>query len=444
MFIINADTTGLNEDFTKGVLAHEFQHMIHWYRDRNEEGWMNEGFSELAAFLNGYDTGGFDYIFSANPDLQLNDWPNDPDATTAHYGSSFLFLTYFLDRFGEDATKAVVAEPENGLDSIDKILTDLNEKDPTTSKPVTADDVFTDWTVTNYLDDPSVEDGRYAYHNYTGAPTVFDTDTTSDCQGDWQSGTVSQYGADYIHFYCPGDFTLSFQGEGEVGVIPQGAHSGKFAFWSNKGDEFDMTLSHSFDFTNVSGDISMDYYTWYDLETDYDYLYLAASEDGQIWQILNTPDCTDTNPSGNSYGCGYNGESGGYIKQSVDLSQFAGKQVQLRFEYVTDAAVNGEGLLLDDISIPAIGYSTDFESDDGGWDAAGFVRMDNQLPQTYRVSIIHLGSSISVQSFDVDPAQAIQATLHIANSSELVVLVVSGTTRYTRQEAPYYYSARLN
>ena len=42
----------------------------------------------------------------------------------------------------------------------------------------------------------------------------------------------------------------------------------------------------------------------------------------------------------------------------------------MRFEYVTDAAVNGEGLLLDDVSMPQINYSSDFESDDGGWEAA--------------------------------------------------------------------------
>ena len=44
MFVFNADNTSLDEEFTYGVLAHEFQHMIHWYRDRNEATWLNEGF----------------------------------------------------------------------------------------------------------------------------------------------------------------------------------------------------------------------------------------------------------------------------------------------------------------------------------------------------------------------------------------------------------------
>ena len=125
MFMLSADNTGLNETFTYGVLAHEFQHMIHWYRDRNETTWMNEGFSDLAMFLNGYDVGGTDQLYVMNPDIQLTYWPTDPNQTGPHYGAAFLFLTYFLDRFGETATKALVAEPSNGMVSIDQLLADL-------------------------------------------------------------------------------------------------------------------------------------------------------------------------------------------------------------------------------------------------------------------------------------------------------------------------------
>ncbi|NOH00904.1 MAG: hypothetical protein HND47_02460 [Chloroflexi bacterium] len=58
MFLFNADNTFLGSDFTYGVLAHEFQHMIHWYNDLNETSWLNEGSSELASFINGFDPGG--------------------------------------------------------------------------------------------------------------------------------------------------------------------------------------------------------------------------------------------------------------------------------------------------------------------------------------------------------------------------------------------------
>ncbi|MCK7481996.1 MAG: immune inhibitor A [Candidatus Moduliflexus flocculans] len=134
-----------------------------------------------------------------------------------------------------------------------------------------------------------------------------------------------------------------------------------------------MMLTREFDFTSVSGDITFSFRTWYDLEKDYDYLYFEVSEDGKNWQIITTPSGTAEDPSGNSYGWGYNGATNGWIQEEIDLSQYAGKKVQVRFEYVTDAAVLGEGFLLDDVSVDAISYSTDFETDDGGWQAAGLL-----------------------------------------------------------------------
>jgi len=437
MFVINADNASLDDPYTYGVLAHEFQHMIHWYRDRNEESWLNEGFSELAAFLNGYDPGGFDYIFAQDPDLQLNDWPNDPDATTPHYGASFLFVAYFLDRFGEEATKALVAHPDNGMDSIDAVLEEIGARDPTTGQPLGADDVFVDWTLANYLQDPKAANGRYGYQRYTSVPGFYPAETLDTCDSASISGEVHQYAADYIEITCSGRFVIQFEGNQEVGVLPVDAHSGQYAFWSNKGDESDMTLTRTFDFTEVSGPITLTYYTWYDLEKDYDYLYLLASENGEDWQILTTPSCTTADPSGNSYGCGYNGSSGTYIREQVDLSQFAGKKVTLRFEYITDAAVNGEGLLLDDIAIPEIGYSTDFEHDDGGWQADGFVRIQNRLPQTFRLTAIQQGKTTRIQPIPLDEAQRATFEVNLAPGEKLT-LVVSGTTRFTRQPANYW------
>jgi immune inhibitor A len=442
MFFINADNQNLSSEYTYGVLAHEFQHMIHWYRDRNEETWMNEGFSVLAEFLNKYDIGGFDFAYTANPDLQLNDWSTNSEENPPHYGESFLFLDYFLDRFGETATKALVGEMENGLDSVDKALADIGKVDPVTHKPPTADDVFADWAVANYLHDPAVGDGRYVYHNYPDAPSVKVTEKITQCPVDNQKRDVKQYGVDYILLSCSGSYTLNFTGSTQVGVIPENAHSGSFAMWSNKGDSSDMTLTHSFDFSSQSGPLTLDYWTWYDLEKDYDFVYLEASEDGADWTILKTPSGATNDVSGNSFGWGYNGSSQGWIDEKVDLSQFSGKKMTLRFEYVTDDAVNGEGFLLDDISIPEINYHTDFESGNDGWTDKGFVRLENSLPQTYRVELITMGDKTSVQNVALSPEQTASIPIHISQGIKQVVLVVSGSTRFTRQPATYQFSVQ--
>jgi bacillopeptidase F (M6 metalloprotease family) len=140
-----------------------------------------------------------------------------------------------------------------------------------------------------------------------------------------------------------------------------------------------MSLTRSFDFSNVSGPLSLDYWTWYDLEEDYDYLYLSVSTDGENWQILTTPSGTPLDPTGNSYGWGYNGRSGGgdtaqWIEESIDLSQFAGQVVQV--PSITSQMPQERGrILLDDIS-SLKSTTSDFEADaavgNGGW-----VRIEN-------------------------------------------------------------------
>jgi immune inhibitor A len=445
MFLLNADTIRLNEQFTYGVLAHEFQHMIHWYQDRNETSWLNEGFSELAVLLNGYNMGGFDFAFISNPDLQLNDWPNDSSATTPHYGASFLFAVYFLDRFGDEATQSLVRHPENGLASVDVVLREINATDPLTGQPILADDLFQDWVIANYLGDSRVSDGRYAYKLYSRAPQASATETVRDCPATLDGRTVKQYGTDYIKITCKGDFTLRFEGSTQTRLLPAAAdaYSGLYAFWSNKGDESNMTLTRAFDFSEISGPIDISYYTWYDIEDDYDYLYLVASTDGgETWQILITPSGTGENPSGNSYGWAYNGKSNGWIRETVDLSQFAGQEVLLRFEYVTDAAVHGEGFLVDDISIPAIDYFTDFESDDGGWEAAGFARIQNQLPQTFTLVLIYRGSDTRVEKLELPADQVIEIPVSIGGEVSEIILTVSGTTRFTREVGVYSVTIR--
>jgi immune inhibitor A len=441
MFMLNADNIRLSQKFTYGVLAHEYQHMIHWYRDRNETSWLNEGFSELAAFINGYYESGFDSIYLANTDVQLNDWPNNPNSTTPHYGSSFLFVNYFFNRFGEEATKSLVQHAGNGLDSIDEVLKNINAKDDIDGEQITSDDLFADWIVTNFVQDKNIGDGRYYYENYTQAPKAAITEKINECEFDWKERTVAQFGVDYIELKCNKDYILNFKGNNITNVFPESSYSGEYAFWSNKGDESNMILSRTFDFSDVQGPISMTFMTWYDIEIDYDYVYLTASTDGKNWQILETTTCTKNNPTGNSFGCGFNGLSNGWIKQNVDLSSFTGQTVELRFEYVTDAAVNGEGFLLDDIQVSAIDYYSDFEEGNSGWISEGWARINNLLPQTYEIIVLeYKAGKVSINRIDLPPTQEIQIPIS-GKLNNKTFLIVSGTTRYTRQPAYYEFQS---
>ncbi len=198
----------LSDEYTYATLAHEFVHMIQFPTDRNDVSWINEGFAEVGSFLNGYYSPGADYLYAQNPDLQLNTWvdSSSPDFG-AHYGQAFLFLSYFLDRFGEDATKALTDNPMNDLPSVDDTLAKLHITDKQTGKQITADDVFMDWADALYLKDGNIGDGRYTYHNYTNAPQTSATDTIDSCPQSKMDRTVNQYGIDYIKITCSGNYT---------------------------------------------------------------------------------------------------------------------------------------------------------------------------------------------------------------------------------------------
>jgi len=441
MFFINSSSS-LGGSYVYSIMAHEFQHMIHWYQDRNEESWLNEGFSELAAYLNGYYGGGFDWLYLNDPDLQLNDWPDQIGDSRPHYGASYLFLNYFLDRFGEQATRVLVQDQQNGLASVDSTLQQIEATDHQTGEPITTDGFFLDWAITNYVMDGSIGDGRYIYHKNPSVSQTRVTETVSTCPFEPAARTVHQYGVDYIRITCVGDFTLHFNGATSARIMEADAHSGSYAYWSNIGDISDMTLTHEFDFTSTPAPITFSYWTWYDLEKDYDYVYLEASTDGQHWQILSTPSGTANNPAGNSYGWGYNGRSDGWIQESLDLSKFSGQRVSLRFEYVTDAEIYARGLFLDDVSLPAIGYAADFEADNGGWQAAGFVRIQNQLPQTFRLALVVAGKNeTTVHIIPLHRDQTADVPLHLI-WGEQATLVVTGTTRFTRELAAYQIEIR--
>ena len=437
MFYVNADATGPGDSSLPGTLAHEFQHMIHWFNDRNEETWMNEGSSVLSEFLNGYGADGFDASFTRDPDVQLNAWSEGGPGfdSIPHYGAAFLFMTYFLDRFGEAATQELVSHPENGLKSVQSVLGELNLVDEQTGAPYSAVDLFGDWAVANYLNDLTLENGRYGYSNYPQMPTIIGpTERFRSCPVDPVQFTVHQYAADYVEFDCEGAYTLSFIGSRQIRVTPADQHSGRFVFWGNRQDESDATLTRLFDLTDASS-ATLTYWAWWAIEENFDYVYLEASTNGEIWTILETPGGTDFNPTGNNLGWGYHYNSGGgdtseWVQESVDLSPYVGQQVYIRFEYITDAAVNRPGFLLDDLAIPEIGYSTDFESGADDWEAAGWVRFDNLLEQTWSVQMITNNETDVVRV----PITAGRADIQLTGPA---TVVIAGTTPFTTEVASY-------
>ena len=439
MFLINADSVKLEDHYILGTIAHEYQHMIHWYLDKNEETWVNEGFSMLAEQVNNYSPGGFDWNYMQNTDMQLNDWSTGDSDNSAHYGASYLFMSYYLDRFGEEATKKLVAHKENGFIAMDSVAKELNLINPDTQKPYTGEEIFSDWSVANLLQKSGIANRRYDYKSHSPYKMNL-TEALYSCPQKIQRD-VHQFGVDSIKLECNNVKSFTFKGEPFVKVIPvDQAPSGDYFYWSNIGDESNSSLTRDFDLSQATGESKLKFKAWYDIEVDYDYAYVSATTDGQNWTIIDSKTCATDNPSGNSFGCGWTGKSKGWIDEEVDLSAYNGKVVTLRFDYVTDAAVHSHGLALDNFNLESIGYSEDLEENEGAWNGQGFVRIQNVLPQTYVVSVIRYGSQTTVEHHFVKGDDALTITLEKTPNEENVVILVSGSSLGTRQKAKYQIS----
>jgi immune inhibitor A len=433
MFYLSLSGIAPGTDLYDGVLAHEFQHMIHWANDRNEETWVDEGCSELSAHLNGYDPGGFEWAYIADPDVQLTNWPS-AGSSAANYGASYLFMRYFLGRFGPEATQAVVARPENGSVGFNAVLAAYD---------LTFEDVFADWLVANYVDNlalaASAIDPVYAYADADIGPVSIDVSHSTYPVS--RESTVHQYAADYIQLQGVGDFTIEFEGDTEAWLVPADAYSGRYAWWSNRSDDSDVMLTRAFDLSGLET-ATLQVRMWYDIEEDWDYAYVEASiDDGQTWDLLVGPSMRVSNPNGNSFGPAYTGQSAGWTTETFDLSPYAGHSILLRFEYVTDDAVHRAGWLIDDVRIPELNFADDMESGTGDWHSRGFVYSDNRVPQGYLVQLIALGQTVSVLPLATDDSGYGRIELRgLGAEIDTAVLVIAAVAPSTTQAATYRYA----
>ena len=438
MFYINVDNNKPGTKFYNGTLAHEFQHMIHWYQDKNETTWLNEGSSELASELNGLGrTSGLrpDSVFAQDPDLQLNTWP-DSDESYAHYGNAYLFMSYFLSRFGEDATKALVANDKNGIEAVDDTLQEMDAG-------VSADDFFADWVIANWLNDTSLGDGRWGYPDYDLDEMHAEESFTA--LPVYHSEDVHQYAADYYTFPAQESMTITFDGDALTHLAATNAHSGDWAWWSNRVDESDTQLTFPVDLTETDA-ATLHFFTWYDIEDLWDYAYIEVSVDGgETWTILETDRTTTENPNGNAYGPGYTGKSNdataNWVEEQVDLSGYAGKDILVRFEYVTDAAVTQPGMFIDSVSIPEIDYYQDFERGAGGWDSAGWLLTNNLLQQRWLVQVIEPlpGGDVKIHRMTVDEKGHGELHLTGVQTHDDLTLAISALAPATVETASYQF-----
>ena len=164
MIYLNGEVVASEPENAGSLAAHEFAHLIVYYRDylleespgRTEEPtWMYEGFSTFAEHVAGYDgrTNSQLRSFANDPGTNLTSWAD----YRAHYGASYAFMSYLAMRQGEEFVTDLVNQPADGVAGINETLLDRGETFET------FDTLLDDWMVANFLDGRDPEVYPYSY-----------------------------------------------------------------------------------------------------------------------------------------------------------------------------------------------------------------------------------------------------------------------------------------
>jgi hypothetical protein len=436
MFYINIDDRVPGTDSYGDVLAHEFQHMIEWNESERPTTWMNEGLSQLAEELNGFEESVTSVApaYLANPDLQLTDWAENPQDSIAHYGASYLFLTYFYEQYGKNLDLRQLIRDGAGE------RLELFAETARAQNPEIQDfgDLYADWSIANLVNNQRYGQGRYAYKQLPEKVGL------EQLPGDDEEQTVAQFGSDFYEIpEADQERVLRFDGSDTIGVVATDPEASAM-WWSNRGDSGHSTLTRTLDLRNIAS-ATLQFRLWYDIEADYDYGFVSVSTDGgKTFTTLQGRHTTAEDPQGANWGNGYTGKSGGdetadWVDEQIDLTPYAGKEIVLRFSLVTDDAFNRPGMVIDNIRVPEINFSDDAESDSAGWAATGFARTNNRLPQQWEVRLIRIqGRTVTFEPLQLDSQQKGEYRLA---ANERGALIVMATTPHTTERASYTISA---
>ena len=381
LLFINTSLFRQNSDSVTDTLAHEFQHMIHFSYDTNEMSFINEGFSGLSEYTAlGYIRDTFIRHYLNDTGRSLVFWP-ESGSSQPYYGSSFLFSMYLYDRFGKDLIRETVRRPENGMRGISQALR-------VSGIPYRADDVFLQWgaALLGQLTQAPVRDGDY--RNYRFPQDGITRDIQQLGCGIPEEHEVSQYGLRFYQTACGIPCRVIVSGAAEsrkTGLIVPG---GRTAWWSGAVNNSLALLSREFDLSRISGPADFEYDISYSIENGYDYYYLLLEDEAGRITRLSPSTSTDADPAGQNMGKGTTGDSNEIIHEKIGLSSWCGQKIRLTFVYLTDTAGTSDGMLLDNFRIRAIGFQDGAEDSDNGWEAEGFSRTVNSVPQHYALILL--------------------------------------------------------
>ncbi len=367
----------------EGVFAHEYQHLLEYYRDPDEVTWVNEGLSDYAQTLTGYvdaslpitDVGFDSHVqcflgwlgvqTAANPNPRqggpensLNLWGDQTDYESeilCDYGAAYSFMLMLADRYTPQFLGQLHRDTRNGFEGLQALL---DNADPGR----TVAGLINEWAAIAALDGV-LDDGATLHGNVDPASLRV---STLDAMINWATDqTYSSPGAppngsDFVRARDGGGYLnarqihkITFNGANQLPSLPvewtvdanPPRNPGNSALFSGTGDNLDRAIVRQV--AVPSGSPQLTFKLDWSLEEGYDYAYVQISTDGGV--TYQTIPCSDQ--VAGVLGSAWNGFSNAFMPESCDLSAFAGQTVVVSFRVVTDPGVHYEGVWLDDVAM---------------------------------------------------------------------------------------------
>ena len=216
---LDASKLAFSAYLAHATLAHEFQHLIHWGRDSDEERWIDEGLSGYAEELVGFPEADPSMVpsFLADPSINLTHFVFD----SASYGKTYLFASFLAEHYGVGLIRQIVAEPRNGILGIDDAFKSQNWVEDYAG-------AWRLWIAANYVGGYEALRGRRAAA--VSAPDVPFAELAGEVGSQWGAANVV------------------IRSEGEIAVDFAGAAEGDYAAWvyamrDQRGELIAMELS---------------------------------------------------------------------------------------------------------------------------------------------------------------------------------------------------------
>ena len=184
------------------------------------------------------------------------------------------------------------------------------------------------------------------------------------------------------------------------GAAPYDPHTGDWYMYSQLADQGWKRLSRTVDLTGATSG-ALNFQISYDTEAGWDHVIVEAHQVGSDdWTTLPDSNGHTIQETGDSCAAGWvdihpfvahyqgadcsptgssgawnsaTGNSSGWQEWNVDLTAYAGHQVELSISYLTDWGTQGLGVFVDDTTVTLDGVAateTSFEDGLGGWTPA--------------------------------------------------------------------------